>query len=339
MLYACDKYPLKAVGYASFLWQPLTCDSVVPTPQRRLWLWVHPTCHGEVCQELEKSFPSSTETPSRVTGISMETVSSDSCKAEVLNTNNDKSVLEVQNEKMEVATKPLEEKSTLRSFSGSRETLNDSIKKPSVTVKKSEVLNTDSDKLVIEVKNDTMEVDTKLTEVNSTLTCVSDSQETLNGSAKKPSVKGNKSDSKLKKSKVKKSKKSGIKNPKKNIIVNWKMSAKDVEGESLKDCLVRFRLTGPASQAILSQTVQVRMIFSLSGLKITYYSFTSLIHSTKYKIIKFMLSIHILNVSVHVYLFRADFDKMWSLCFQVHSSVRWTISGQILCIFNEIAAF
>lgn len=40
-------------------------------------------------------------------------------------------------------------------------------------------------------------------------------------------------------------------------LVTWKMKVGEVEMESLKDRLVRFRLTGPGSQAVLSQTLQV----------------------------------------------------------------------------------
>ncbi|XP_060081712.1 ribonucleases P/MRP protein subunit POP1-like [Ylistrum balloti] len=177
MLYSCDHYPLGAIGCASFLWKPQT-GSDLTTDLRQLWIWVHPGCHEEVCQNLEKSFLFSRE-------------------------------VEAQGQEMEVVTE--------------------------TQVKVSNVF--------IDETNQQKKDDVHVDEIK---TVVSKAKEIYNNETSKDiSIKTNSNN-------VRKNDKDS-----KKKLATWKVRAGEVWMESLKDCLVRFRLTGPTSQTVLSQTLQV----------------------------------------------------------------------------------
>ncbi|XP_033736638.1 ribonucleases P/MRP protein subunit POP1-like [Pecten maximus] len=180
MLYSCDHYPLGAIGCASFLWKPLTGSDVTLTNIRQLWIWVHPGCHGEVCQNLEKSFLLSKE-------------------------------MKYQNKGMEVWTETSEENT--------------------------QISDTDNDET--QGKVDTQVESMKINETVEN--GCQDNNKTSNNNSVKPNLnRSQKTDSGSEKE-----------------LVTWEMKVGEVEMESLKDCLVRFCLTGPMSQTVLSQTLQV----------------------------------------------------------------------------------
>ena len=64
-LFEVDSYPLRTIGPARYLWCPVTNDGQVVTSQelikekseeqRKLWLWVHPSCHDVVLLQLRKA--------------------------------------------------------------------------------------------------------------------------------------------------------------------------------------------------------------------------------------------------------------------------------------------
>ncbi|XP_066532885.1 ribonucleases P/MRP protein subunit POP1 [Hoplias malabaricus] len=49
MLYRCDQYPRQPLGPVQFLWRPRSAES----PQRQLWLWIHPNLKQELLPELQ----------------------------------------------------------------------------------------------------------------------------------------------------------------------------------------------------------------------------------------------------------------------------------------------
>lgn len=58
VLYHCNCYPFGAIGPAKFLWRALASqnDDNNSKNNRQLWLWVHPTIHEEVTEELVSVF-------------------------------------------------------------------------------------------------------------------------------------------------------------------------------------------------------------------------------------------------------------------------------------------
>ncbi|OWF43056.1 ribonucleases P/MRP protein subunit POP1-like isoform X2 [Mizuhopecten yessoensis] len=179
MLYCCDQYPLQAIGCASFLWKPVTGSDITVKTVRHLWIWVHPACHDQICQNLEKSFQSSGEvktvTPANSTGISNR----DNDKTETDDTPQDKSITS----------------KSVPTDSDNNETSKDNSIKPNLSSNNLQNNDTDSEK----------------------------------------------------------------------ELVPLKVKVGEVEIESLKDRLVRLRLTGPASQTVLAQTLQVADMLPQAG--------------------------------------------------------------------------
>lgn len=56
VLYHRNCYPFGAIGPAKFLWRACVSHNNDTNNDRQLWLWVHPTIHGEVTEELVSVF-------------------------------------------------------------------------------------------------------------------------------------------------------------------------------------------------------------------------------------------------------------------------------------------
>jgi hypothetical protein len=56
VLYEADKYPFGCLGPCRFMWMPSSGLVTSEASQRRIWLWVHPSIHRQVLQELVNIF-------------------------------------------------------------------------------------------------------------------------------------------------------------------------------------------------------------------------------------------------------------------------------------------
>lgn len=56
MLYHQGLYPFGAIGPVHFMWRPAKPSVDGASTTRQLWLWVHPSIHDEVCEEMVQVF-------------------------------------------------------------------------------------------------------------------------------------------------------------------------------------------------------------------------------------------------------------------------------------------
>ncbi|KAK3090672.1 hypothetical protein FSP39_013594 [Pinctada imbricata] len=59
VLYHKDSYPYNAIGYVTFMWQPIIEQLSISNSQRTLWIWCHPSYYQEVWDELKFCYVSS----------------------------------------------------------------------------------------------------------------------------------------------------------------------------------------------------------------------------------------------------------------------------------------